>query len=101
MKKIGWGRIINMGSQSAIKGISLAGPYCSSKSSVHMLTKIIALENGNNITCNAILPGIINTKNNQKLLPNANRSGWTPLKKIAVEIAKLLESKENGALIHL
>ena len=58
---------------------------------------------GNNIIVEAEInvTSQINTTNNQKLLPNADRSGWTPPKKIAVEIAKLLESKENGALIHL
>ena len=101
MKGSGWGRIINMGAQSAINGIPLAGPYCSSKSSIHMLTKIISLENGGNITCNAILPGIINTKNNQKILPDADRSGWVSPNQIAIQIAKLIQSKDNGRLIHL
>ena len=49
MKRIGWGRIINMGDQSAINGMPLSGPYYASKMAVHSLTKIIALENGNGI----------------------------------------------------
>ena len=44
MKHAGWGRIINMGSQSATRGMPLAGAYCTSKAAVHTLTKIIALE---------------------------------------------------------
>ncbi len=47
MKAVGWGRIINMGSQTAIRGMPLAGPYCASKAAVHSLTQTIALE-GNN-----------------------------------------------------
>ena len=58
MKNNGWGRIINMGSQTAINGMPLAGPYCASKAALHSLTQIIALENSNGVTCNALIPGI-------------------------------------------
>tara|TARA_B110000438_G_scaffold303473_1_gene365116 strand:- start:2741 stop:3403 length:663 start_codon:yes stop_codon:yes gene_type:complete len=101
MKENNWGRIINMGAQVAIKGMALTGPYCSSKTSVHMLTKIIALENGNEITCNAILPGIISTPKNQKEMPSVDQKDWTSIESIALKIEDLLLSKENGQLIHL
>jgi len=101
MKYAGWGRIINMGSQSATRGMPLAGAYCTSKAAVHTLTKIIALENGGNITCNAILPGIIDTPANRKQMPGADHSNWIAPKQIAVQIEGLLLSDENGALIHL
>ena len=100
-KSSGWGRIINMGSLAAIKGMPLAGAYCTSKAAIHTLTKIIALENGGNITCNAILPGIIDTPANRKQMPGANHSNWIAPKQIAVQIEGLLLSDENGALIHL
>ena len=101
MKCAGWGRIINMGSQSAARGMPLAGAYCTSKMAVHTLTKIIALENGGNITCNAILSGIIDTLANRKQMPSADHSNWIAPKQIAVQIEGLLLSDENGALIHL
>ena len=50
MKNMGWGRIVNMGSQTAVRGMPLAGPYCASKVAVHRLTQIIALENSNGVT---------------------------------------------------
>ena len=101
MKLSGWGRIINMGAQAAIKGMPLAGPYCTSKMAVHALTKIIALENEGGITCNAIVPGIIDTPTNRKQMPGANHSNWVNPKKIAEKIEGLLLSDENGALISL
>ena len=101
MKYAGWGRIINMGSQSATRGMPLAGAYCSSKSAVHTLTKIIALENGGGVTCNAILPGIIDAPVNCKQMPCADHANWIASRQIAVQIEGLLLSDENGALIHL
>ena len=75
MKKGGWGRIINIGSQTAINGMPLAGPYCASKAAVHSLTQIIALENNNDVTCNAIVPGIIDTPANRNNMPDVDHSG--------------------------
>jgi len=100
MKRAEWGRIINMGSQAAAQGMPLAGAYCASKAAVHTLTKIIALENGGGITCNAVLPGIINTPANRKQMPGANHANWTDPKQIAVQIEELLLSDENGAIIN-
>ena len=101
MKMIGWGRIINMGSQAAIKGMPLAGPYCASKTAVHTLTKIIALENGGGITCNAIVPGIIDTLSNREQMPGADHGNWVGPGKIAKKIEELLLSNKNGELISL
>ena len=100
MKVSGFGRIVNMGSQAAVRGMPLAGSYCISKAAVHTLTKIIALENGGSITCNAILPGIVDTPENRQMMQNADYSNWTSLRQIAVQIERLLLSDENGVLIH-
>ena len=101
MKLFGWGRIINMGAQAAINGMPLAGPYCTSKMAVHTLTKIIALENSRDITCNALVPGIIDTAANRDQMPGADHGNWVTPKKIARTIEELLLSDENGALIDL
>ena len=101
MKLVGWGRIINMGAQAAINGMPLAGPYCTSKIAVHALTKIIALENGEGIACNALVPGIIDTPSNRKQMPRADHDNWVGPAKIARKIEELLLSDENGALINL
>ena len=99
MKQNGWGRIVNMGAQAAVNGMPLSGPYCTSKVAVHMLTKIIALENGNGVTCNALLPGIIDTPSNRNKMPEADHGNWAGLNKIAGRIEALFLSDENGSLI--
>jgi NAD(P)-dependent dehydrogenase (short-subunit alcohol dehydrogenase family) len=101
MKLVGWGRILNMGARVATNGMPLAGAYCTSKIAVHALTKIIALENGGNITCNALVPGIIDTPSNRKQMPRADYGNWVGPGKIAKKIEGLLLSDENGALISL
>ena len=101
MKLIAWGRIVNMGAQTAIKGMPLAGPYCVSKMAVHTLTKIIALENGGEITCNTLVPGIIDTQTNRKKMPEADQGNWVSPVKIAEQIEELLLSDKNGLLINL
>ena len=101
MKSGGWGRIINMGSQTAANGMPLAGPYCASKAAVHSLTKTIALENSNGVTCNAVVPGIIDTPKNRHNMPKADHSSWVTLERLAQYIEKILLSKENGLLTEI
>ena len=101
MKRLGWGRIINMGSQTAVRGMPLAGPYCASKIAVHSLTQIIALENCNGITCNAIVPGIIDTPANRNNMPDVDHSEWVTLENLAQNIEKMVLSKENGLLLEV
>ena len=101
MKRGGWGRIVNMGAQAAVNGMPLSGPYCTSKAAVHMLTKIIALESGNSLTCNALLPGIIDTPANRNKMPEADHGNWVGINKIAERIKVLFLSNENGSLIDI
>ena len=96
------GQIINIGSKAALNGFPDAGAYLISKSSVHMLTRLIALENIEyNIRANAILPGIIDTKSNRDAMPKEDFSNWeTPLQ-IAKMIERVIDSNDNGALVTL
>ena len=90
-----------MGALAAINGMPLAGPYCASKAAVHSLTQTIALENCNGVTCNAIVPGIIDTPANRNNMPDVNHSGWVTLEALAQKIEQTLLSKENGLLIEI
>ncbi len=92
---------MDMGAQAAVNGIPLAGLYCASKIAVHMLTKTIALENGNGITCNPILPSIIDTPANRRQMPDANHSNWVTPEKIAKTIEGFITSETNGELLHI
>ena len=101
MKNSGWGRIINIGSQTVINGMPLAGPYCASKAAVHSLTQTVALENCNGVTCNALVPGIIDTQANRNNMPEADHSSWVALENMAENIEKILLSNKNGLLLEL
>ena len=102
MKDQGYGKIINIGSRAAIDGFPNAAPYLVSKSSVHSLTKYIALENSNsNITCNAILPSIIDTPENRLAMPNEDFSTWETPNQIAKLIEKIINSNKTGELIYV
>jgi NAD(P)-dependent dehydrogenase (short-subunit alcohol dehydrogenase family) len=59
MKKRQWGRIINVASTSALKGVANMAHYVTSKGAVITLTRVLARELGSwNITSNAIAPGL-------------------------------------------
>ena len=102
MKQQGYGRIINIGSRAAIDGFPNAAPYLVSKSSVHALTKYIALEtSGSDITCNAILPGIIDTPSNRDAMPKEDFKSWESPVDIAKKIEKVITSDVRGELIYI
>ena len=58
MKKVGYGRIVNLASTLGLVGLSNRTPYTSSKGAVAQMTRALGLELAEfGITCNAICPG--------------------------------------------
>jgi len=53
--------IINMGSGAANNAIASWNTYCSSKSALDMLTKVISEENHKNLTVFSVHPGVVDT----------------------------------------
>ena len=63
MKARNWGRIVNMASVAGTMGGFGQASYSATKAAVIGLTRTLALEGArNNVTCNAIVPGIIMTE---------------------------------------
>ncbi len=62
MRKVGKGKIINIGSISGMMGQKRLSAYCASKAAVVNLTRAMAMDDaGENININTICPGIIET----------------------------------------
>lgn len=69
MRARGGGAIVNIGSIEALGANPLHAAYAASKGAVHSLTRNLALELGSdNIRCNAVAPGWIETPFNENLI---------------------------------
>jgi len=63
MKEQGWGRIVNMASVAGTLGGFGQASYATTKAGLLGLTRTLALEGARHgITCNAVVPGIIDTE---------------------------------------
>jgi 3-hydroxybutyrate dehydrogenase len=62
MRKVGWGRILNVASVHGLVASADKAAYVAAKHGLVGLTKVVALETARtNITCNAICPGWVKT----------------------------------------
>ncbi len=97
------GTIVAVGSHAAERAGAGAAAYAVSKSAVHALVRVLALENRERgVRVNAVLPGTIDTPANRRAMPNADRSSWTSPEAIARTIAFLLSPDSapvTGALV--
>lgn len=76
--------IVNIGAGAAAKAGAGMGAYAASKSGVARLTESLAEElKDRGICVNAVLPGIIDTPQNRKDMPDADFSRWVPPAAIA------------------
>ena len=98
-----YGRIVAVGSRTAVQPAAGLSAYGVSKAGLNALVETIALETReHSITANAVLPGIIDTPANRKAMPGADFSRWVAPEKIAQQILWLCSeaaSDTSGALI--
>lgn len=102
LPRTGGGRIVNIASASAIKPGAGMGAYAASKSGVMRLTEALAEEHKGAVTVNAILPGMIDTPQNRKDMPNADFSKWVrpaDIANVIVFLASDAAQAVTGALI--
>lgn len=108
-----WGRIINVSSLGASGGLKFQAGYAASKAGLLGLTKTVTLEHAcDGITCNAILPGMIQTEMVQRMPDEIIQNAKTAIpsgrfgrmEEVAALIAFLATDEAgfiNGAEIHI
>jgi NAD(P)-dependent dehydrogenase (short-subunit alcohol dehydrogenase family) len=93
-----YGKIINIGASAALAGKALMAPYIVSKSAVIRITESLAEENrafGINVNC--VLPGIIDTPENRRDMPDGDHFLWAPPEAIA-DVIGFLASDASRAI---
>jgi NAD(P)-dependent dehydrogenase (short-subunit alcohol dehydrogenase family) len=77
LRKSGKGRIIAIGSLTALEPHAGLGAYVTFKSALATLVRTVALENRDaGLTANVVLPGTMDTPANRKAMPRADFSKW-------------------------
>lgn len=77
LRKSGRGRIVAIGSLTAVEPKAGLGAYVTFKSALATLVRTVALENKDSgLTANMILPGTMDTPSNRKAMPAADFSKW-------------------------
>jgi NAD(P)-dependent dehydrogenase (short-subunit alcohol dehydrogenase family) len=97
------GSVVAVGSLAAEKAGAGMAAYAMSKSALHALVRVLALENRERgVRVNAVLPGTIDTPANRAAMPGVDASSWSAPDDIAHTIAFLLSPASRpvtGALV--
>lgn len=97
MLQRGSGRIVNVGSRSALQGGARAAAYSATKSAVVRLTESMAAElEVSGIAVNCVLPSTIDTPQNRKAMPDADFNTWVAPDAIAEVIVFLASDAARG-----
>ncbi len=98
MKTSGFGRIVLVSSASALKPGFGVSCYAASKAGLHAFIESVALEiKDQDINIHAVAPGVIDTANNRKDMPDADFSKWVAPNVLA-EIMFLLTQPTMNAV---
>lgn len=93
------GRIVNVASQAALKGIAGLAPYCAAKSAVIRLTESLDAEVRHaGVSVNCVLPGTLDTPENRRAQPAADTSTWVAPAAVASVIAFL--TTDAASVLH-
>lgn len=99
MLKLGRGAIVNVASRAAIDHAAGAFAYAASKAAaMAMIDSLAADLKGTGVRANSVLPSIIDTEANRRVIPNADFSKWPKPQEIARVI--LFLCSDDAKLIH-
>jgi len=98
MRAQGSGRIVAIGSRSAVEPQALLGAYSASKAALISLIRTVARENRDRqITANAVLPVTMDTPANRMAMPGADLSKWIEPSQVASLLVHL--ASDQGSII--
>ena len=84
LRKSGSGRIVAIGSLTAVEPHAGLAAYVTFKAALATLVRTVALENRDaGVTANVVLPGTMDTPANRKAMPNADFSKWLQPSEVA------------------
>ncbi|WP_042880288.1 SDR family NAD(P)-dependent oxidoreductase [Cupriavidus necator] len=99
----GGGSIVNVGANSAARGLAQMGAYCASKDALVRVTESMSAElRDRSIRVNAVLPSILDTPENRQAMPDAEHTRWVGLDALADVILFLASDAARavqGALV--
>ena len=106
MRARGWGRVINVASAHGLVASPFKSAYIAAKHGLVGMTKTVALETAtDNITCNAICPGYVNTPLVQNQIRDQAKTHGIPESEVVEKIMmqpqptkKFVEIDQLGAL---
>ena len=103
MREQSSGRIIAIGSKTAVEPAVMAGVYAASKAALVSLIRTVARENvDRNVSANIVLPGTMDTPANRSADPGADFSKWVhpcQVAKLLVHLVSDQASQVSGAVI--
>jgi NAD(P)-dependent dehydrogenase (short-subunit alcohol dehydrogenase family) len=96
LRKSGNGRIVAVGSLTAVAPHAGLGAYVTFKSALATLVQTVAIENKDaGLTANLVLPGTMDTPGNRKSMPNADFSKWVNPADVAELIAWIADERSG------
>lgn len=103
MLSAGGGAIVNVGANSAARGLAQMGAYCASKDALARVTESMSAElRDQGIRVNAVLPSILDTPENRQAMPDADTSRWVgpdALADVILFLASDAARAVHGALV--
>jgi len=94
LRKSGSGRIVAIGSLTAVEPHAGLGAYVTFKAALTTLVRTVALENKDaGLTANVILPGTMDTPANRKSMPSADYSKWVQPQNVADVVLWLADER--------
>jgi NAD(P)-dependent dehydrogenase (short-subunit alcohol dehydrogenase family) len=98
MLQSGYGRIVHISSFTGISALGMDSAYASSKAGLIRFVESVSKEvKDYDLTVNCVLPSIIDTKSNRKMMPDANFKQWITIDRL-VKIIAFLCSDDSRAI---